>query len=354
MGRPRKLPSQGLPKRMYLKHGAWFYVHHDKRWERLGTDLAAAIKMANHFNAGASTLGTMAHWLDEWLLELKARVNAGTLSDRTREDYADAAETLKAFFGRMSPKSIEAKHITEYLKLGRDAGRAVRANREKAALSSCLSWMAANGHADLTGNVAKLVKRNKETKRARYISDAEYQRVYDLSPAAVRCWMELMYRTLQRPSDILRWTKSLITTEGGVRVLAFKQSKTGALMRIQVTESLQECFDAMAAERKSSTLYLISREDGRPYTESGLASMMRRAVVASGITDFAAYDCKSKGASDMYQAGTPLEQICALCGHDSVTTTEKYIKQHLQVIVKPNERLIEGAKKASKTGSSSQ
>ena len=55
------------------------------------------------------------------------------------------------------------------------------------------------------------------------------------------------------------------------------------------------------------------------------------------------YDLKAKGATDLYQAETPIEQIQALCGHDSVTTTEVYIKRHLVAVVKPNERKIAGA-----------
>ena len=38
-------------------------------------------------------------------------------------------------------------------------------------------------------------------------------------------------------------------------------------------------------------------------------------------------DLKGKGATDMWQAGVPIELIQALLGHASKTTTEIYIKQ---------------------------
>lgn len=45
---------------------------------------------------------------------------------------------------------------------------------------------------------------------------------------------------------------------------------------------------------------------------------------------------KGKGATDMWLAGTPLELIQVLCGHASVTTTEKYVKARWRGTVAPN------------------
>ena len=44
-------------------------------------------------------------------------------------------------------------------------------------------------HAGLTSNVCLLVARNPETARTRYITDTEYNTVYDIASAPVRaCW----------------------------------------------------------------------------------------------------------------------------------------------------------------------
>lgn len=337
---PRKRKDASIPKRMYFKHGSWFYVHHDSKWERLGTDFTAAKAKADAYNGKCSTFGTMGHWMDSWLTHLKGRVAASALAERTLQDYTQDIELMRAYLGHMAPQDVQPHHIAAYLEVGLQQGRAVRANREKAALSSCMSWMITRPDSGLTSNPCKQVKRNTEKPRDRFVTDDEYARVYERCGPAERAWMELMYRTLQRPSDILRWTHSNISVEGGQRVLSFRQSKTGAHLRIQVTDTLQACFDQLAASRQRRSLYLICREDGGPYTEEGIASMFRRAVVACGIKDLAPYDMKAKGATDLYQAGTPLEHIQALCAHDSVTTTEIYIKRHLNLVVQPNERVI--------------
>jgi site-specific recombinase XerD len=53
-------------------------------------------------------------------------------------------------------------------------------------------------------------------------------------------------------------------------------------------------------------------------------------------------DVRAKGATDMYLAGVPLETIQQLMGHESVKTTEIYIKKLLETvsIAAPNKRQI--------------
>jgi site-specific recombinase XerD len=55
---------------------------------------------------------------------------------------------------------------------------------------------------------------------------------------------------------------------------------------------------------------------------------------------FGMYDLKGKGVTDMYQAGIALTYIQALAGHESVTTTEIYIKARLNKPVVSNTRKI--------------
>lgn len=90
MGRPRKNPGQGLPTRLYLRSGTAWYVRPDGKWLKLGRDLYEAIRLARQFNAGKPAAGTMSYWLDEWVKELDAKVSAGHLAVRTRDDYVDA------------------------------------------------------------------------------------------------------------------------------------------------------------------------------------------------------------------------------------------------------------------------
>jgi integrase len=342
MGRKRKDASLGLPNRVYAKHGAFYYVHPNRRWERLGTDLAEVKRKAAILNDSDGNYGTMAHFLDTFVIACKKRVSAGSLALRTQEDYERDVVPLKAFFGHLTPAAVEPSHVGRYLDLGAEHGRPVRANREKACLSACFTWLIRNGEAGLVSNPCQGVRRNKEKKRSRYIEDFEHRAVMaQIRSPMVRAIAGLIYRTLQRPGDIQRWTERNIVDRVVAgkreRVIKFTQSKTGAELEILISPEIEECLAlARSAGKKIAGITLLHRGDGKPYAEKSLSTMFRAARTRAGVADFALYDLKGKGATDMWLAGVPLERIQVLCGHDSVTTTEIYVKSHWRGVVEPN------------------
>lgn len=129
----RKNNHLGLEPRVYAKHGAFYYVHRDGRWEKLGIDIGKANERAKLYNDSLGQFGTMAYWLDMFIVDCEARVKAGKLSKRTLEDYVRDIKPLKiGFKDANSPTDIEPNHVQEYLEIGAKDGRPVRANREKA------------------------------------------------------------------------------------------------------------------------------------------------------------------------------------------------------------------------------
>lgn len=345
MGRPRKNPEQGLPTRVYLRSGRFYYVHPlDGRWESIGTDLATAKRVAEALNSGGPAHGSMEYWLKKFLVRCEQRVAAKTLAPRSLEDYQDNVDDLVPFFGKMSPALIKSRHVAEYLDDQLNDGRAVRGNREIACLSACFSWMVERDHAGLEVNAAKGVKRNPEASRERYVSDEEFQKVHEHCSLVVRVWLQLIYRTLQRPSDVLRWTRSeSLKVVDGVEVLQFRQSKTGVEITIALSQDMKDLFEAVRLDRAeqkkaASSDYLICTEAGEPYTLSGIVSMASRYIKESGV-DFAPYDAKAKGATDMFTSQShSIEEISQLCGHKSITTTQIYIRKHIKKTMKSNSK----------------
>jgi len=55
---------------------------------------------------------------------------------------------------------------------------------------------------------------------------------------------------------------------------------------------------------------------------------------------FGFYDLKGKGATDMWLANVPLTEIQVLCGHESVRTTEIYVKSRWRGTVSPNKTAL--------------
>ncbi len=359
MGRKRKDDSQGLPPRVYLRRGTFFYVHRDTgKWENLGHDLAAARKRAEHYNDPTGSFGTMQWFLTQFLVHCEQRVASRTMAARTLADYADAIGTaespgpLRAFFGGMLPDQVAPEHVSQYLEIGANAGRATRANRERACLSSCMSWMLRNGHGAIKVNPcmrASGVRRNPEKPRERYVTDAEYLATWEFAPPQVRLMMELVFRTLQRPElDILGWTGSAIRQKAGARVLHIQQGKTKRWIDIAITGRLAELIDGAMGSHPVITQHLVHTMAGASYTYDGLSSMLKRAqakarAAVPALRDMPAFgfrDLKGKGATDMWLAGVPIETIQMLCGHAKKTTTEVYIKARWTQTAAPNDLLI--------------
>ena len=353
MGRKRKDNPFGLdPKkhaRLTYKHGAFYYMHRDERgWERLGTDIREAKTKAEHYNDAGGTFGTMSYWLDEFVLYCEKRVGLSKaqrgISKRTHEDYKKDVEPVKLFFGHMLPNQVEPHHVGGYLDLGAEGGRPVRANREKSCLSAAFTWMLRQEAAGVKVNPCFGVKRNPETKRVRYVEDAEYYAVYNLAEKSVRVLMDLIYRTLQRPEDIIAWTSSNLVkkTENGVvkRVIRTNQGKTGAQLDIEISPGIDLILKEVWGPRATPFvgMPLIHTRKGKPYKYSGLTSMLYRYWMTAKLPEtFGFYDLKGKGATDMWLSGVPLEKIQVLCGHESVTTTEIYVKCRWRSTVSPNQ-----------------
>lgn len=366
MGRKRTTNPLGLPERTHYKNGAFWYVHPvGRRWERLGTDLGEARRKAAHYNAKGEEYGTTAWFIDAFLKASQTRVDTGQLAQRTLDDYTGNAVPLKAFFGSMPPAAIQPMHVAQYLDIGAELNRAVRANREKACLSAMFTWLIRTGQGGIASNPCIGIRRNKETKRERYVEHWEIEAVMKAAPKPVRGLALLVYRTLQRPEDIITWTRANIVEkrepDGSTkRIIRNQQSKTDAAVDIEITPHIDAILTELKAYGGAVTgpgMPLIHRRDGGAYTYDGLSSMLKRYIakangIATGrnaaehnrhidrstlkIQPFGYYDLKGKGATDMWLAGTPLELIQVLCGHASVTTTEKYVKARWRGTVSPN------------------
>ena len=370
MGRKRKTDT-GLEPRLYWHHGAFRYVHPappggKPRWENLGADKEAANRKARIYNDPQGLAGTMVHWLDQFLLDCERRVGAGTLAQRTLQDYqdaigtADAPSPLRTYFtpesGPMpTPLDVTPDVVQDYLDDGLEAKRARRANLERACLSSCFGWLLRKKHCPgLMVNPclrASGVQRNQETPRDRYVTDEEYRAVWEEAPRSVRLMMALAYVTLQRPeSDIILWDSTIVTHREGVKMLKFRQHKTGQEMLITVTPELDELLPRDEGNVRRLREPLVQRLDGAHYTYGGLYGMLqdardvanvrRAARKLEPIPSFGFRDLKGKGATDMWLGGEPIEKIQALCGHKTKTTTERYVKQRWREAVQPNTRKV--------------
>jgi integrase len=341
-----------LEKRTYWHHGQAWYAHRNGKWEALGTDIAKANARAKVYNRAGRDYGTVAYWFRIYLAEAAAGRVIGAkgkpLAPRTIEDYTEYSCPLIAYFGKMFPADVRADHAVKYRRLRAQQGAPVTGNREKSACSALFTWLRnERAEAGVKLNPFHRTGRNRETGRSRYVEDAEHRAVEAIAKPMPRAAMMLVYRTLQRPDDVLGWDRRNVVTKtfAGVekRVLRFVQSKTGKEMEIEISGELAELLDALPALQAPTVgVPLICTRRRRRYTVEGMGAMIRRYCKNAGVASFGLQDMKAKGATDMYHAGELLSKIKELCGHESETTTEVYIKRHMKTIATPNQRAIAG------------
>ena len=373
MGRRRKDSAAGLEPRVYERSGAFYYVHRGTgKWEHLGTSREDANRKARLFNDPDGLHGTLVYWLDLFLVHCAARVKAGSMAQRTLDDYVQAITgtparpakgkrpatdgkpgALRVYFAPpMTPLDLTPSMVNEFLELGAELGRPVPANREKAALSSCMSWLIRTGKVPgLLVNPclrASGIKRNAESARERYVTHDEYKDVWQQASLSTRLLMEITYRSLQRPeSDIINWDTSVIArSPEGKRVLKFRQFKTGKTMQIEIDPALDDLITQSLGDVRQLRQPLIRTQKGHHYTYDGISTMLKKAIAKANqrraaqgkpkIPSFGFRDLKGKGATDMWLSGEPLEKIQALCGHGDKTTTEIYVKARWHDTVTPN------------------
>jgi integrase len=283
---PRKLAP-----RVYWKHGAYWYVTPvARKWVRLGsTEREAFARLAEQEGVD----GTMGGVIDRYCCEILPKK-----AKKTRHDQAAQAKTLKRSFGPMVPAELTANDVWKWYEK-RAQAHVVSANRELSLLSDVLKHAAMWG--DVKHDGAARIKRFKETKRRRYVTDQEFLRVYRMSPLPVRVAMRLARLTGQREGDILGLQKNQKTKDG----LFFEQKKTGKRLVVQMTPSLDSAWrfaGRLPLYPNVSTIFVIHKRDGQRYTLDGFRAIwqrVQRRFKDSGGERFTFHDLRRKTGSEV-------------------------------------------------------
>lgn len=320
----RKSNPQGLPKRVYLSRGWYFYVDMNGKWHKLGKTWNFEAKAKwNEFSSGGTIKGSVGDLIDEYL-----RLVSPTKAPRTCLDHVDQAVWLKKVFGHMPADCVKPSHVARYLdtRCSKDGKPApVRANREAALLSSVYSWAMRRGLAEV--NPCYGVRRNVEKARTRCPSQEEIEAVNSVAPLAVALTVELAYYTGQRRADLLKLRLADLT-EAGIQIT---QGKTGAKLLIRWSPGLRDCVNAIKAlERPVRGLFLICNRRGQPYTDSGFKAMWGKAMdkaLKEGLIQerFHFHDIRAAAITAADEANMDAQ---GLAGHKSRSMTEAYIRSH--------------------------
>lgn len=289
MARPRTR-NIGLPRNVYLKHSAYYYVQKGKWiWLAKKGNESGMYKALSNVLGSESRKAGMLTLLERYECDVLPKKAKGTIKDQKHH-----IQILKDVFGKMEVATILPKHIAQYLDT-REAK--VAANREMALLSHVFRKAIRWGLAEK--NPCLDVERNQEKPSDRYIEDWEFHAVYQQATTHMQIFMDLAYITGQRQADLLKIKHSDISEDG----IFFEQNKTGTKIIVVWSEALRRVVDRAKKTFPNSLEYLVVNSHGKKYGSSGIQTAWQRLIidcVTRGVIQdrFTFRDIRAKARSD--------------------------------------------------------
>lgn len=319
MGRHRT-KDKHLPPRLYKRRDGYYYRAPSGGETRLvkGDDLPLAlVKWAElegvRLNPDAVTFGAVAEkWREVWM---------PTVSGRTQHDYARHLDMLKKVFGESALDSITKPDVAKY----RDMRTAkTQANREIAVLSIIWNWASERGYTKLPNPCSRL-RRNKETGRDVYMSDAVFSAIYANGDQSVKDAMNIAIHTGADVSVILAVKRSAVASGE----LLMGRTKTSTPVRYRLTNDdgtlndfgriVQEMLDRT---RNATGLTLVQDANGQRVPYNTFTDRFDKARTLAGYAplQYQFRDIRPKVASD----SEDIEHAQQLLGHRHRSTTERH------------------------------
>lgn len=267
-----------------------------------------------------------------------SRVHFVTLDAGVKKEYERMFAVISKAFAEFNGPEISAGIIEEFLN-NNFAGKLNTWGKYKARLSTFFSWCVRNSaKTGVTVNPCREIKAKKPPKQRGRLNAEIYWKLYDALTPMGQCFLELMYLTRQRPTEIRLLRESQI----GPERIHFEPTKTinssGEDLRLLITPEIRACLERARALRpkagkvadlaKHRDPYIIQARDGDKYTKNGLYEVWRDACDAAGTKGVTTRHVRAYALSEMEKAGHGLREIQTAAVHSTSGTTEVYLDQY--------------------------
>lgn len=325
-------------KRVYQKHGSWYFVDTAGKWHRLCRIEEGEARLLRELakRKDAAPPENSVGWLwREWWEKAKP-----TYAESTQADYELMFPKIEAGFIDFTVSEVTPKAIYDFVHQWADKPR--QGNKYLSILSMMFKHACAPLALRNDNPCDQIEPLDTGPKRDRYIEDEEF---YAIRMAANKakdgrqvpsgpmlvCAIDLAYLTFQRQKEIrlLKWA------DMDEEWIYFKPTKTesttGAKVKWRRTPEIDAVLEQARAFGKVKSLYVIHNLKGQPYTKSGIETAWDRACERAKVEDAHFHDLRGKAQTDAKKAGYTIEQIQAGATHADPETTEGYIKLREQV-----------------------
>lgn len=319
MGR-RRSKDKHLPPHLYKRSDGYYYRHPNGGEKKVAKadDLALALvewaKLEGAtLSPDAVTFGPIAEqWKKAWL---------PTVSVRTQRDYKRHVERLVEVFGTSSLDSITPRDVATY----RDKRSAkVQANREIAVLSILFGWAREHGYTQQP-NPCTGLRRNKETGRDVYMSDAVFDAIFNQGDQSVKDAMNIAVRTGADVSVILTVKRTAVVNDE----LRMGRTKTDTPVRYRLkgedgklNELGKIVKEILERKRNATGPNLIQDQNGQRVPYYTFADRFDVARTKAGYQpgEYQFRDIRPKVATDQED----IQRAQDLLGHRHRSTTERH------------------------------
>lgn len=314
MNRPRK-KNRHLPRCVYEKHGAFWYVRKGK-WTRIGGTLREAL--ATYAALYESPTGGVSELIDEATLALK-----GNWSPNTAKQYAIAAKKLKKVFAEFQPEQVMPKHVA-HLKTS-FASKPNMGNRVLSFGRLVFGWACEQQRVTLNPFVG--IARLPEAKRGRLLGADEYKLIYDKAGPRLQVVMDLLRITGQRVNAVLKIHRTDLLEEG----IRFPKFKTPTKRIVGWTTELRAVVErAKTLHGNIRALTLLHNRRGKAPDYRTVSQQWADACTAAGILDAQLRDLRAVAATTAKRQG---KDPTALLGHTNPEQTKRYLRDKEEPLV---------------------
>lgn len=316
MGRPRKKDTH-LPPCVYPKHGAYYYVKRGA-WTHLGDTLAIALE--KYALLHETPKGNMDPLIDDAFAFIKPNLAAQTV-----KSYGSAAKQLKKVLQQFQPHQVKPVHAATIKRSM--AGKPNMCNRVLSFARQVFDYALENQWPGVELNPFTGIRRHKERKRDRLISEAEYAAIYAKAGPRLQIIMDLLIRSGQRITAVLRIRRSDLTDEG----IRFPKHKTDGKGTVKWTPELRAVVDrALAMHGKVTYMTLLFNRRRKAPDYRSVRDQWDIACGAAGVEDAHIHDLRAVAGTRAEEQGLDPQ---ALLMHFSPQTTRRYLRAKKEPVV---------------------
>lgn len=319
-----------MPRRVYLRHGAYYFVTLAGKWLKLSREseglpaMYRALAALSEREASSDRMpAVITRWLDskrpEW-------------ADKTATDQDRIADVMADAFADFRPFDVTTPACAEYLRRFSTTPRTH--NLHRTMLRQVLAFAALEGLRE-GHNPTDNIPTKRMGGRHRVVTDAELRALKAAALKQARNgealvqMIDLALLTGQRIGDLigLRWQD---VTDAGVMV---QQGKTGERLLIEWTPALRAAIKA--CERGDKIGHVLKTQSGTGYRYAGIRSAWVRACERSGITDLHIHDLRGRAGVDALGDDEDVRAAQRLLGHKGERMTRHYVDGKYARKVKP-------------------